>query len=73
MLVPPRHELAQGGRTGAHRVIRRSNRVDHGQRVGEALIVEERAGKKLSIVSAACTKEALHWIGHPASSSKKLL
>ena len=54
-------------------MVRRSNRADHGQRVGEALVVEERAGKKLSIVSAACTKKALHCIGHPVLSSKKLL
>lgn len=40
-------------------MIRRSDRFDHGQSVGEALVVEERTSKKLSIVSAACAKQAL--------------
>jgi hypothetical protein len=39
--VPPPHELAQGGRARTDRVVVRSDGLDGGQRVREALIVEE--------------------------------
>lgn len=51
--VPPRHKLAEGGGGGAHGVVRRRDGLHGGQRVREALVVEERAGEELPCLAAS--------------------
>ena len=53
---PPRHELAERGGGGAHGVVGGRDRLHGGQRVWEALVVEERAGEKLPGVAAAASR-----------------
>ena len=53
---PPRHKLAERGGAGAHGVVGRRDRLHGGQRVREALVVEERAGKKLPGLAAAASR-----------------